>query len=348
MSKISVIMPVYNAGRYLSEAVGSILGQSFRDFEFLVIDDGSNDGSQNLIRSFNDKRIRFIQNEKNIGVAASLNRALSLATGEYIARMDGDDISAPNRLMAQLALLEKKRHVGICGSWVRTRNANGRGHVIRFPLDADTIRAFIVFNNPVNHPVVMIRHSCLLKYKLNYDEAYTAAQDYEFWSRCLEHFPFENIRKVLLTWRINESGMTHRNFESSNKAALTVQQRELNKLGIEVDDEGLVFHRLVGNSTGAVSIQNLSRARRWLVKILEKNKVERRYSQVGLEKAASLVWFNMCVNSSGIGIRVLSEFRKAPFYKRYVPPIEHVCFFLANSVLRLRRYPVGTLLGSDK
>ena len=99
--KITVLMPVYNAGKYLREAIDSILNQSFSDFEFLIINDGSTDNSKNIIESYNDQRIKFIENDKNSGVIFSLNRGLDLAKGGYIARMDADDISLRDRLKIQ-------------------------------------------------------------------------------------------------------------------------------------------------------------------------------------------------------------------------------------------------------
>jgi len=346
MPKVSVIMPVYNAGLYLHRAVSSILSQTFQDFEFLVIDDGSTDGSQEVVRSFSDKRIRFIQNSQNTGVASTLNKGLNLASSKYIARMDGDDISAPTRLISQVALLERKCHLGICGAWVRTLDCNGKGHVIRFPRDAETIRSFILFNNPLNHPVVMMRKSLIEKYQLRYDQSCLAAQDYEFWSRCLACFDAENIPKALLTWRINKAGMTHRNFENSNEVAMTVQARELARLGFQANAIDFGFHRAVGNSSGVGCLKDLVRARMWLEQLILMNNRSRYYPIAGLKRATALIWFNLCVNSSGTGLAVPAEYLRASFKRHYFPPVQHLAFFILNSMVKIRKVPVGDLLGS--
>ena len=118
--KISVLMSVFNGERYLIKAIDSILNQTFKDFEFIIIDDGSMDSSNAIIRSFDDPRVRLIENEKNIGLTKSLKKGIDLCRGEYIARMDGDDISLPERLKKQVEFMDHNRGVGISGTWKRS------------------------------------------------------------------------------------------------------------------------------------------------------------------------------------------------------------------------------------
>src|SRR3989338_10709157 len=117
-AKISVIMSVYNGMPYLPEAVKSILNQTYKNFEFIIIDDASTDQSTKYLRFLKDKRIKLIKNSKNLGLAASLNKALKFAKGEYIARMDADDISLPKRFEKQVKFFKKHPSVDICGTWV--------------------------------------------------------------------------------------------------------------------------------------------------------------------------------------------------------------------------------------
>ncbi|HKQ33129.1 MAG TPA: glycosyltransferase family A protein, partial [Thermodesulfobacteriota bacterium] len=115
--KVTVLMTVYNGEKFLNEAIDGILNQTFRDFEFLIINDGSTDGSREIIKSYKDPRINLVDNESNIGLTASLNRGLSLAGGEYIARQDADDISLPERLEKQISILERNPDIALLGSW---------------------------------------------------------------------------------------------------------------------------------------------------------------------------------------------------------------------------------------
>ena len=135
MPRISVIMSVYNSARFLAEAIQSILGQTYNDFEFIIVDDGSSDQSLEIIRSYAkmDNRIRVLENEKKYGLAASLNRCIFIAKGDYIARMDADDICVPDRLEKQIAFLEQHPNIGIIGGSVQEIDGQGqKGRIRKF------------------------------------------------------------------------------------------------------------------------------------------------------------------------------------------------------------------------
>ena len=346
MPKVTVLMPVYNAGKFLREAVDSILRQSFTGFEFLIIDDGSTDDSQSIIRSYDDSRIRFVQNESNLGVALTLNKGLSLAQGQYIARMDGDDVSEPERLYKQVDFLENKKKLGLCGSWILNFNSKVR-YVDRFPVGEDCIKASIILRNPIAHPTVMMRTEMFRKHGLEYDPNCLAAQDYELWARCVNYFPIDNIQEPLLRFRINEGGITHTRFKDANKHALFIQHHELNKLGIEVTDQELHFHRDVGNGSGVCSLEELKKAMEWLLRLISVNDRTQIYSYEGLLKAVASSWFRMNLNSSGIGLGVIRQYRK-PFFRSYCKPSRReMIHFFVNALLRINKTPTGQLLGSS-
>lgn len=347
MAKVTVLMPVFNSSHYLRQAIQSILGQTFVDFDFLIVDDGSTDGSQEIVKSFHDSRIQLVQNPENSGVAVSLNLGIKMAQTKYIARMDGDDISEPTRLAKQIAFLEKKSSVGICGSWVRTLDQSGKGHVMRFPKTAEAVRAYILYNNPLAHPAVMMRRQFLTECSLFYDESCEAGQDYEFWSRCSQRFAIENIAEPLLIWRLHQDGVTHQKFSKSNATAMLVQQQELQRLGICIDNDALLFHRIVGNGTGFGTLKEVQKARRWLEMLLGENEHHKIYSQSGLQYVTAMVWFRLCLNSSGIGVRILPEIVKAKFCKHYLPPMTEITYLLVNCFFRFRSGPAGKLLGSN-
>ena len=123
--KATVLMPVYNAEKYVAEAIDSILNQTFNDFEFLIINDGSTDNSLDIIKSYDDPRITIINNETNLGLSHTLNKGIELARGEYIIRMDADDISLSIRLEKQIEFMDSNQHIGICGSWIQTFDKSG-------------------------------------------------------------------------------------------------------------------------------------------------------------------------------------------------------------------------------
>lgn len=199
---VSVVVPVYNASAYLKEAIDSILYQSFTNFELIIIDDCSTDESQEIIKSYTDKRIRFFINNENLGVTKTLNAGLRLARGKYIARMDADDIALPQRLERQVKFLEKNADYGLVGSYMQLFPS---GRTQKVPVSDEELRANMLFHNPFVHPAMMIRRSILDQYQLAYDESLPTAQDEELWFRIAQYSKVANIPEVLLIYRIHEN-----------------------------------------------------------------------------------------------------------------------------------------------
>lgn len=345
MPEISVLLPVYNCARFLDEALESVLGQTWRDFECIVIDDGSTDGSQEIVRRRRDPRIHLVQNPENLGVARTLNRGMEIARGRYVARMDADDVSRRDRFFVQRRFLERNPSAGICGAWVRARREKGRAHVLRFPADPGTVQAYTLFNNPLAHPVVMWRADALKKYALRYDESLVAGQDYALWSRCVRAFPVHNIPRVLLDWHLHDEGVTHRCFDRSNAAAMAVQRRELEALGLRPSEEELLLHRRTGSSCGVNTVEELRRAAGWLVRLVAQNGKVHRYERRGMLRAASLVWFRLCANSSHLGPSSVRAYLNTPLLRHYRPSPRELLFFVLGACAHLRRRPAGELLG---
>jgi glycosyltransferase involved in cell wall biosynthesis len=178
-------MPFYNAAPYLAEAVKSMLDQTFRDFELILINDGSTDNSEQLIQRFNDPRIIYILHKENKGLVCSLNKGLDEAKGEFIARMDGDDISLPDRLQKQLDYLKSHPETDLLASTVQLINEKGQ-HTGFWKEDRDNtspshIYEFLPVNNCIAHPSILARADIIKS--LRYREAQGQAEDYDLWLR---------------------------------------------------------------------------------------------------------------------------------------------------------------------
>ena len=217
--KISIVMPVYNAEHFLKEAIGSILGQSFSDFEFIIVNDGSSDESGNIVKSFNDKRIVYIGNTANSGLAHSINTGVQAARGLYIARMDADDIALPHRLEEEAKYLDTHPAIGVVGSWMVFMNESGNlSHVLKRPATPLGVKWQSLFSTPLFHPAIMARSEIL---KQNpYDENLHNSEDYELWSRLLfkQGVQLANIEKPLLYYRSFDKSFT-RSLDKSKRAA---------------------------------------------------------------------------------------------------------------------------------
>lgn len=203
---LTVLMPVYNSENYLELAISSILNQTFKDFEFLIIDDGSCDSSAQIISNFTDERIRFVQNECNIGLIDTLNKGIDLAKGDYIARMDSDDISSIDRLEIQMKYLLTHPNVDLCAaSYLSFSKKMVRKQY--FPLNYDLIKAEALFNSPLSHPLVIAKKRIFKQYKYINDFPY--AEDYALWVSMLKGgVRIVNLPFFLLKYRILDTSQT--------------------------------------------------------------------------------------------------------------------------------------------
>lgn len=226
MPKISVIMPVYNGEAYLREAIDSILGQTYTDFEFIIIDDGSTDSSPEIVRSYEDSRIRFYQNEHNMGVAATLNRGLDLATGEYIARMDADDISLPERFAKQAAYMDTHQNIAVCGCGIRLIGARTGKRI--FAQTPEQMKVDMLFSCGLAHPTVMMRGTVFGGKGLHYDPAFSKMEDYALWAETLKRYEIVCIPEILFQYRIHPNQITQ-HYSNENR----IQHRELKKRQVE-------------------------------------------------------------------------------------------------------------------
>lgn len=219
--KISVIMPVYNTKEeYLREAIESILNQTFQDFEFIIIDDGSEDYVKEIIKSYNDKRIKYIKNEKNLGLITTLNKGLEIAHGEYIARMDSDDVSLPTRFEKQVAYMDKNLHVGALGTWTEVFPKTE----IWKPQEKFTYFNFLKWNPFITHPSVMLRSNAIKNHQIKYDNRFEVAEDYDFWRQILHVSEIHNLQEVLLKYRIDGNNISLKRKEKSKESFQKIQK----------------------------------------------------------------------------------------------------------------------------
>lgn len=200
---VSVILPVYNGEKYLDEAIKSILSQSYKRFELIIIDDGSKDKSLSIIKRFKDSRIK-VYSQTNKGLAKTLNRGISLSKGTYIARQDQDDFSYPNRLEKQVNYLNINPRCGLVGTWAEIWEGNNkktrRSH--KHPSINKLLQFFLLFNNPFVHSSVMIRKTALKEVGLySTDKSRQPPEDYELWSRIAQKYELANIPEILHAYR---------------------------------------------------------------------------------------------------------------------------------------------------
>ena len=220
---ISVVSAVYNQEKYIEAAIRSVLRQTFKDFEYILIDDGSTDNSVALIRSFKDSRIRLIQNDANLKLPASLNRGFALARGKYIVRFDTDDICMPRRFAEQVKFMENNPQVDVCGSWIRYFGER-LPYRAKLPAAADVNRCLLLFVPTVAHSAIILRHAKVLDLGIKYSENYMHAEDYELWLRHSLTIKVCNIKKTLVHYRVHRKQVTQKHLRESDASKKRAQR----------------------------------------------------------------------------------------------------------------------------
>ena len=239
--KVSVLLPVYNGEQFLDEAIDSILNQTFRDFELLILlEYGSNAASREIVESKKaDQRVRVIENkESKLGLAESLNLGMKEAKGEYIARMDADDISLPKRFEKQVKYLDRHPNIVMCGTAMRGLYDDGHMDDRGYFADPGSIRFECMLGNPFGHPTVMWRKDVFLREKLFYRNT-PYSEDFELWKRVVELFPCANLKEYLLMYRLH------------GESASVVYGDTLGSVNDALNKEYLAKHHIDYDVTGA-------------------------------------------------------------------------------------------------
>ena len=222
--QISVILPVYNGEKYLAEAIDSILAQTFPDFEFILINDCSSDRTAEILSSYADYRIRIVNHSSNQKLSKSLNKGIELAQGKFIARMDADDISLPDRFEKQVAFLKTHPEIGVVGCKVKIIDEQGyiTGELAR-EIQPELIKWELFFGCPFAHPSVMMRAD-LVKSTGGYSNDLSVAVDYEYWTRLIKVTRFANLSEVLLLYRTHPESVSKKYRPEQDRIAIRLQE----------------------------------------------------------------------------------------------------------------------------
>lgn len=300
MAKVSVVMPAYNAEKYIRQAIESILNQTYKDFEFIIINDGSTDKTKEIVLSYVDSRIVYLENEKNSGIVVTLNKGLDYATGEYIARMDADDVAVNSRLEKQVKYLDRNKNIGVLGTSICIFGEGIKEQKRVFTTDVKQLKAELIFNSCIAHPTVMIRRKVLQNYNLKYDSEFAGAEDYCLWWNIAKVSNIATLPDALLNYRIHSSQITKKKDEQyyeMMRKLMRVRFKDIGYSGTENEEEMFMKYCLGGYSS---------------------------YSEEGIRV------FIKCLNR----IRILNKFNKYFDQKKLVKIFElAVIFALDNSSL---------------
>ena len=228
--KVTILLPAYNAALYLRDSLDSIMRQAFKDFDVLLIDDGSMDDTSKIAIEYSniDRRIKYYKNEKNIGLIKTLNKGLSLAKGEYIVRMDADDIMFDDRLYKQVKYMDSNPECFVCGGQMEyIGGLTGMAPIL--PQKYEDLLYLSLINCPLYHPTTIIRNSAIKQFGLKYNDSYKHAEDYKFWSDIIFSHPnsIANIKDVVLFYRISNNQITAKYSDEQDLISIIVRRENV-------------------------------------------------------------------------------------------------------------------------
>jgi glycosyltransferase involved in cell wall biosynthesis len=315
MPVISVIMPVYNGAAHLRPAVDSVLRQSFGDFELLLVDDGSVDESVPLAKGISDPRVRLIENGRNLGPAASRNRALDLARGQYVAFFDSDDVAHPDWLATEVGFLKAQSGYKIVDSWQESINENG--DVIRsaqgYSDKAEKLHATMLFSNCLSTSTLLVERPVIGD--LRFAEDLPVASDYDLWVRLLERGRAFVLRKNLAQYRVHPTNITHRKQELARACLGRIMKSQLSRLELQPNDSEVDLHLNLTRLTFGTSRAVVLASEKWLMTVQAANEKTKVYESEPFRQVLGDRWHGVCHSACANGLWLWNKFRSSPLGK---------------------------------
>lgn len=303
---LSVLMPVFNSEFFVAEAIESILNQTFKDFEFLILDDASTDKSLEIIRDFEkkDPRIKAYQNEKNLGVVASRNKLINLSKGKYIAWLDSDDIAIETRLEKQVNFLEEHPEIGMVGAWLIKSDKLCKKQLI-WPMETNPnkLQVELFFHSPFS-TVVMIRKSALPK--TLYDSRFPVAEDYDLYCRIAEKSGMANLGIPLLKYRENSASLSHTTDVMEDRSILVIR-KHAERLGIKLEENSIKNLRKT-KTASKITFNEVSEIEKSLILLKNSLLNKSNFDKTAVDEVIQKYWFETCRKSTHNGLKILKIF----------------------------------------
>jgi len=313
MAMVSVLMPVFNVEKYLVESIDSILNQTFTDFDFYIINDGSTDGSEDIILRYQDPRIIYIKNKTNQGYIKSLNQAIDIVDSKYIIRMDSDDIALPTRIEKQVAYMEANVTVVVCGSSRINFYPEAEREDVFMNAITDKKELFVnsIFNTSLHHPSVIIRTEVMKKHNLRYKERYYFAEDKALWLDLAEYGEIANLDEALLRYRIhyNQVSYLYKTRQKNNSVDRTFDF--LVKMGIKLEESDLPCLMILCYERKCDTNQEIAELERLIFRLMNEAKSLNLEFYPELCKNLQLRFKSSILKSSRIGAKIFKQINRS-------------------------------------
>lgn len=337
---VSVLMPCYNAEKYVEESMNSILNQTYNNLEIIAINDCSGDNTLSILQRMakKDARIRVINNEDNLKLIKTLNKGIGLCNGEYIARMDSDDIALPTRIEEEVNFLEKKRDHDIVSTLFYAFHSDkpNKKDLHNNPLHDEELRAYMLFKSGICHPAVMIRKRVFTELGLSFGSEYLHVEDYALWSEAIYKTKLANIGKPLLLYRVHQQQVSsvHENLQIENKKK--VFQIHSRHLGLPTDEAFMDVYASVAECVPSQSsLEYINKCEDFMLLLLTIN-TERPFCDNNyLQYMLSMHWLRLCANSR-LGTKVIKKLKKSPLYIKENYTTRDLAILYAKCIFRLK------------
>ena len=316
--KVSVLMPAYNAAKYINTAIESMLNQTFTDFEFIIINDGSTDETEEIIKSYQDSRIRYFKNETNIKLIATLNKGFDLCRGEFIVRMDADDISHSDRIEKQVSFMEQNPEIGLCGTAFESFGfINGPYH---YRLTDQEIRIRLLHECHMLHPSIILRTSVIRENNIYMTVLH--GEDLDFFIRISEHTKLANLPDILINYQQLPESMSKANSEITEINCTKIHHQLFLKLDETFTENDVRIFRKIAYKDFKGLHNNFAQVCSILYKLLNGNRNHKRYDSEAFESYLHELWVAIILNVKGykmpldVHAKKINNFLKTSFSTR--------------------------------
>jgi hypothetical protein len=334
LPRLSVITAVYNGEKYLAETIESVLNQTFSDFEYILIDDCSSDGSIDVILSFKDSRIKLLRNAKNERLVITRNIALAASRGEYIALTDQDDVSITTRFARQICELDKNKRLGLVASWFDLINAASQkhGNVIRRTYTSDELKTSLMFRNPICNSTVMVRKLAMASPP--YDPNFPLCEDYNFIVNIAEHWQIAMLQTVLLQYRTHDSNYSSVKAKDISTLGNQIKLRQIQRHLPNVDPHFQTVHNSLENLSKATSLEQLEDIHFWLSTLLNHLPQYTKNSSQ-FRNVIAREWFEAASKAAWLGPRVWDIYQSSQIPNAPTVPFLHRMKLKAKCLIRM-------------
>ena len=291
---LSIIIPVYNAEKYIAESIQSVFDQTFTDWELIIINDGSTDNSEKIINSFSDRRIKYFKNDKNKGIVYSRNRGINEASGDFIGMLDADDIAHKEKFEKQINFLINNPQYGMVGTWARFIDENGKRLKGGWKLkaDAEKIPSIMLFKNYFLQSAVLYKKECIKNYK--FTEGFDILEDYLIWYQIIKDYKAWNLPYYLVDYRVHPGGVTKKYDNQRREKEKKVFQIQLKNFGIDASRQEIDMHLALRDGAPVQNLENLKNIEKWLIKLLQTNCKTNVYNTDIFPKVVFERWLKVC------------------------------------------------------